>query len=127
MEAKRCILILFLFVFATVRLWGQCNQLRPQKDISFNTDQDCAPVTVTQFNITYYFNIPQDPSTIQIMYEWNDPNGTITLVDQGSGLIVSGGNTTFSANASLTYFDNNNQCSILPTAYIVIDGNVCLS
>ena len=124
---KRWLLILFFIVFATAQLWAQCNQLRPQKDISFNTDQDCAPVTVTQFSITYYFNIPQDPATISIMYEWNDPDGNITLVSEGSGLVAGAGNMSFSANASLTYFDNDNQCSILPTAYVVIDGQVCFS
>ena len=81
----KSVLLVILMGLTTAGLWAQCNQLRPQKDISFNTDQDCAPVTVTQFSITYYFNVPQDPATIQIMYEWNDPANTITLVDQGSG------------------------------------------
>lgn len=111
----------------TAAAFSQCNELRPQKDISFNTDQDCAPVTVTQFRITYYFNVPQDPATIAIMYDWNDPAATVTLVDQSNGLIAGAGNTSFTANATLTYFDNNGQCSILPTAYIVIDGVVCPS
>jgi len=127
MLVKRFLLGLFFMVFAAARLWGQCDQLRPQKDISFNTDQDCAPVTVTQFSITYYFNIPQNPATIQIMYEWNDPNNTTTLVAMGNGLIAGAGNTSFSANANLTYFDNNGACSILPTTYIIINGAKCLS
>src|SRR5688572_15981450 len=127
MVVNRWILMLCLSVLGTAGLWAQCNQLRPQRDVSFNTDQDCAPVTVTNFSITYYFNIPQDPATIEIMYEWNDPNGTITLIDQGNGLVIDGTSTSFSAASSLTYFDNDNQCSILPTAYIVIDGVVCFS
>ncbi|MGC1243794.1 MAG: PKD domain-containing protein [Chryseosolibacter sp.] len=124
---KRLFLLVLLSVLAAAQLWAQCNQLRPQKDISFNTDQDCAPVTVTQFSITYYFNVPQNPASIQIMYEWNDPNNTITVVDQTSGLVVAGGNTSFSANASLTYFDNNDQCNIRPTTYVIINGQVCMS
>lgn len=127
MLVNRSFLLVVLLVLAAGPAWSQCNELRPQKDISFNTDQDCAPVTVTQFSITYYFNAPQNPADIQIMYEWNDPNGTITMVGQGTGLIVGGGGTSFTANANLTYFDNNGQCSILPTAYIVIGGQVCFS
>ena len=127
MVVQRSLLVVFFFLLATSALWAQCNELRPQKDISFNTDQDCAPVTVTQFSITYYFNIPQNPADIQILYEWNDPGGSVTVVGDGTGLLVGGGGTSFSANASLTYFDNNNQCSILPTAYVMINGVVCLS
>lgn len=127
MGLNRWLLLLLITVLATARSWGQCNQLRPQRDVSFNTDQDCAPVTVTQFSITYYFNVAQDPSTIQIMYEWNDPSGTVTRVGQGTGLMVGAGNMSFSATASLTYFDNDNQCSILPTAYVVINNQPCLS
>ncbi len=127
MVVNRWLLFALFSVFSAAELLAQCNQLRPQRDVSFNTDQDCAPVTVTQFSITYYFNVPQNAASIQIMYEWNDPNGTITLVDQNNGMTVGGGGTSFSANASLTYFDNDNQCNILPTAYIVIDGSVCFS
>jgi gliding motility-associated-like protein len=111
--------------------WGegfaQCNTLRPQIDISFNTDQDCAPVTVTQFNITYYFNVAQNPANIQIRYDWNDPANTSTTINLGNGLIASAGNTSFSANATFTYFDNNGQCNIRPTASIIINGVLCPS
>ncbi|MFZ2906482.1 MAG: PKD domain-containing protein [Cyclobacteriaceae bacterium] len=110
---------------------AQCNALRPQIDISFNTDQDCAPVTVTQFTITYYFNVSQNPNDIEIMYEWNDPANTVTVINLGSGLIAgataSGPNTSFTANSTFTYFDNNGQCSITPTASIIINGVLCPS
>lgn len=116
---------------STSLAWGQCNALRPQIDISFNTDQDCAPVTVTQFTITYYFNVSQNPADIEIQYEWNDPANTITVIDLGSGLIAgpsgSGPNTVFTANSTFTYFDNNGQCSIRPTASIIINGTLCPS
>ncbi len=114
-----------LFILADVR--AQCNTLRPQIDISFNTDQDCAPVTVTQYSITYYFNVAQNPNDIEIMYEWNDPANTVTVIDLGSGLIAGGGNTEFTANSTFTYFDNNGQCSIRPTASIIINGVLCPS
>lgn len=127
MVVKRSIFFLLFLVFAAARVGAQCDQLRPQKDISFNTDQDCAPVTVSQFSITYYFNLPQDPASIQILYEWNDPGGSITTVDIGNGLVSSGGNTAFTANAFFTYFDNDDQCTIRPTSYIIIDGQICFS
>ena len=91
MVVKRSVLILLFLALATARVWAQCELLRPQKEIRFNTDQDCAPVTVSEFSITYYFNVPQDPATIQILYEWNDPAGSITTVDIGNGLVRGGG------------------------------------
>lgn len=106
---------------------AQCNTLRPQIDISFNTDQDCAPVTVTQFTVTYYFNVAQNPADIQIRYEWNDPANTVTVRSLGSGLTATAGNTAFTANATFTYFDNNGQCSIRPTSSIIINGVLCPS
>jgi gliding motility-associated-like protein len=104
---------------------AQCNALRPQVTIDFNTDQDCAPVTVTQFEIIYYFNVAQNPNSIQIRYVWNDPANTETTIGIGNGLVASLGNTAFTANASFTYFDNNGECSIRPTSYVLINGVVC--
>lgn len=124
---KGLFLLTSCLFFLVTEVSGQCNTLRPQIDISFNTDQDCAPVTVTQFTITYYFNVAQDPNDIVIMYEWNDPASTITTVDIGSGLIAAAGNTSFTADATFTYFDNNGQCSIRPTASIIINGVLCPS
>lgn len=123
-------LICFQFILAD-DVQAQCSALRPQIDISFNTDQDCAPVTVTQYTITYYFNASQDPNDIEIIYEWNDPANTVDIINLGSGLIAgatpSGPNTSFTANATFTYFDNNGQCSIRPTASIIIGGVLCPS
>jgi gliding motility-associated-like protein len=127
---------LFFFICAfligsTTLVWGQCNTLRPQINISFNTDQDCAPVTVTQFTITYFFNASQIPADIEIRYEWNDPANTVTTIDLGSGLIVgnlgTGPNSSYTANSTFTYFDNNGQCSIRPTASLLINGVLCPS
>jgi hypothetical protein len=73
-------LISVVVLGSTSLAWAQCNVLRPQIDISFNTDQDCAPVTVTQFTITYYFIVSQNPADIEIQYEWNDPANTITVL-----------------------------------------------
>ena len=117
--------ISLLFILADAQ--AQCNALRPQIDISFNTDQDCAPVTVTQYTITYFFNVAQNPNDIEIIYEWNDPANTVDVVNLGSGLIAGAGNTSFTANATFTYFNNNGQCSIRPTASIIINGVLCTS
>ncbi len=127
MVMNRWYLMLLFFVSAAGHSLAQCNQLRPQRDVSFNTDQDCAPVTVTQFTITYYFNIPQDPARIRIRYVWNDPLGTVSEVHSGNGLTAGAGNTSFTATAGLTYNDNNGQCNILPTAYILFDNQPCTS
>lgn len=121
------ILLMVAILFCNQNGYAQCNALRPQIDISFNTDQDCAPVTVTQFNITYYFNVAQNPASIQIRYEWNDPANTVTTINLGNGLVASAGNTAFSANATFTYFDNNGQCNIRPTTSIIINGTLCTS
>jgi len=108
----------------TTQGWSQCNALRPQVTIDFNTDQDCAPVTVTKYEITYYFNAAQTPANISIRYEWNDPANSVTIVDMGSGLIASAGNTAFTANATFTY-NSNNSCTITPTTTIYINGVPC--
>ncbi|HEU5289514.1 MAG TPA: PKD domain-containing protein, partial [Cyclobacteriaceae bacterium] len=125
------ILSFFCVLLFAADVVSQCNELRPQITISFNTDQDCAPVTVTEFTITYFFNVPQDPNNIEIFYEWNDPAGTVTVINIGSGLVPGtttfGPNTSFTANATFTYFDNNGQCSIRPTASIIINGELCPS
>ncbi|HEU5148497.1 MAG TPA: hypothetical protein VFT90_17340, partial [Chryseosolibacter sp.] len=81
-------MISLLIVSANASLRAQCDRLRSTFSIDFSTDQDCAPVEVTQFEITYSFSIPQDPSTIQIVYEWNDPTNAITVVDLAGGGLV---------------------------------------
>lgn len=103
---------------------AQCNTLKPQITIDFNTDQPCAPVEVTKFDITFYFTVPQNPASIQIRYEWNDPLNTVTTVGVGTGVTAGAGNTTFQANQTFLY-NSNNSCTITPTAYIVINGAVC--
>lgn len=129
MAQKKVLLVLLFLATLSYKVLAQCNTLRPQIDIKFNTDQDCAPVRVTEFQITYFFNASQDPATIAILYEWHDPTNATTLVDMGSGLVAgttaSGPNTSFTANATFTYVDNDGQCSIIPTASIFINGAIC--
>ncbi len=119
----------FIIVFTALfiqpaEVFSQCNALRPQVTIDFNTDQDCAPVTVTKYEITYYFNTAQPPADISIRYEWNDPANSVTIINSGSGLIASAGNTDFTANATFTY-NNNSTCTITPTTTIFINGIAC--
>ncbi len=127
LAARQFFLFLGFALLSVQVVYAQCNTLRPQIDISFNTDQDCAPVTVTQFTVTYYFNVAQNPADIQIRYEWNDPVNTVTTISLATGLIASAGNTAFTANSTFTYFDNNGQCSIRPTSSIIINGVLCPS
>lgn len=128
MWVKRALLIVLLVGTATASLWAQCDRLRSTFSIDFSTDQDCAPVEVTEFEITYSFSSPQDPSTIQIVYEWNDPTNAVTVVDlAGGGLVVGGGNTTFTATANRLYTENNGQCTISPTVSLFINGAQCTS
>lgn len=128
MWVKRSFLILLLLVSATAGLQAQCDRLKSTFSIDFSTDQDCAPVAVTEFGVTYSFSSPQDPATIQIIYEWNDPTNAITIVDAFSGgLVVGGGNTTFSAMANRLYTENNGQCTISPTVSLFINGSQCTS
>jgi len=117
------VLFLFLLAFSN-QAFAQCNALKPQITIDFNTDQPCAPVTVTKFDITFYFTVAQNPADIQIRYIWNDPANTVTTVGMGTGLTPGAGNTTFQANATFVY-TTNNSCTVTPTAYIVIGGVVC--
>ncbi len=124
----RGVTLLFIGLhFIVADVLAQCNALRPQIDISFNTDQDCAPVTVTQYAITYYFNVVQNPNDIEIIYEWNDPANTVDIINLSTGLLAGAGNTSFTANSTFTYFNNNGQCSIRPTASIIINGVLCTS
>jgi len=104
---------------------AQCNTLRSQIDITFNTDQDCAPTEVTDFTITYYFNTSQNPADIGILFEWNNPGNNTTFVAQGNPDFNSANaDTEFTATAEFMYPENDN-CSFFPTAYVFIDGVQC--
>src|SRR5690348_3037025 len=89
--------LLFFFLSILFDANAQCNALLSNVDLNFRTDQSCAPVTVTQFTVTYYFIAPQDPNDIEIRYEWFDPASTVDIVNIGSGLIAGAGNTSFTA------------------------------
>lgn len=120
-----CFLGAFMLIFIVPKeSLAQCSALKPQITIDFETDQPCAPVQVTKFDVTYYFLVAQNPADIQIRYVWNDPANTTTTVAMGTGLIPGAGNTSFRANSTFTY-NTNNSCIITPTTYIIIAGVLC--
>jgi len=127
MVVKKLILSLAIVCFTWVHSLAQCNTLSTNRSIIFKTDQDCAPVTVTQFELTYNFTVAQNPNSIEIVYEWNDPAGRVDVVSAGNGLIFDGTNKSFTANRGMVYNSNNGQCAIQPTAYIRINGVRCPS
>jgi gliding motility-associated-like protein len=127
MVVKTSLLCVFLFLLGSVTVLAQCNALNTNRSIIFKTDQNCAPVTVTQFELTYNFTTAQDPASIEIVYEWNDPTNRVDVVNIGNGLTVDGTAKSFTANRSMTYNTNNGQCAIQPTAYVRINGVICPS
>ena len=127
MVVKKLILSLAVVCFTWVNCLAQCNALSTNRSIIFKTDQDCAPVTVTQFELTYNFTVAQDPNSIEIVYEWNDPAAQVDVVSAGNGLIFDATNRSFTADRGIVYNSNNGQCAIQPTAYIRINGVRCPS
>ena len=127
MVVKRWLLVVGVMLFVSSQLWAQCNTLSTNRSIDFKTNQDCAPVTVTQFELTYNFIAAQDPASIEVIYQWNDPSNRIDVVDISNGLIVDGTNKSFTADRTMVYTSNNGQCAIQPTAYIRINGVICPS
>src|SRR5688500_2412089 len=103
MGLKKALLSIFFICGTVYSAYAQCDMLRPTISVDFDTDQDCAPVSVTQFQVTYSFSTPQAPGSIAILYEWNDPANSTTLVTLATGLIVGVGNTEFTADANFTY------------------------
>lgn len=127
MRLKGTLLLLFFLVLINDVAFGQCTDLRVgQIDISFNTDKECAPVSVIRYQVTYYFTTPQPPASISIRYEWNDPASTVTIVNTGNGLIPSADNRSFTADATFVYAAND-ECTIRATTAVLINGNVCPS
>lgn len=125
MYTKYFLSFLLLSCLSLSEVYGQCNSLRPQTAITFNTDQDCAPVQVTDFTITYFFNTPQNPADIEIRFEWNDPGNQISVINIGNGLIAANGDTEFTATAPLFTYFINDDCTLRPTSYIYINGVLC--
>lgn len=127
MVVKKALALLAVVFLGWVQVFGQCNTLTTNRSIDFNTDQSCAPVTVTQFELTYNFSVPQDPDQIEIVYQWNDPANTVVVVNSSNGLTFDPTHRSFTADRTMVYMSNNNRCAIQPTAYIRINGVVCPS
>lgn len=81
----------------------------------------CAPVNLNM-DVRYKFMLPVDPSRVQILYIWNDGTGATTLIPAASQ-----GDTVFTATASHLYPPANDHCSYTAEAYVVYDGQQCVS
>lgn len=128
MAAKRLLFfVMFFLTSAGVGLWAQCNFLTLTRGNNIEADQECAPVTITSFDATYNFAVAQDPSAIEIVYQWNDPDNTVDYVDINNGLVYDGAHKSFYADRSMTYYANNGECVIQPIVYIRVDGVTCTS
>jgi len=129
MGLRKALLVFVSCIVLSYNAQAQCGALVDGVTLDFLTDKACAPVTVTQFDITYYFYFPQVPADITIVYEWNDPANTVTVIGDGSGLIVGssvqGANTTFRANSTFTYTSNFGNCRLNPTVSLFIGGVQC--
>ena len=116
---------LLILFFISIRAYPQCSTIRQQRDITFNTDKDCAPVSVTDFTITYFFNVPQDPADIVIRFDWNDPGNNVDEYGLGdAGFIVNGTNTEFTATGTFMYPEND-ECVFLPVSSVIVNGESC--
>ncbi len=121
----RQLAIFICSLLATFESFAQCASLRQQRNITFNTDKDCAPVTVTDFTITYFFNSAQDPADIEIQFEWNDPGSNVDRYGQGDGpFSINSDNTEFTATGTFTY-PSNEDCVFEPVASILFEGVSC--
>lgn len=104
---------------------SQCTALRQQRNITFNTNGDCAPVDITDYTITYFFNTLQNPADIVIHFEWNDPANSFDEFTVGDpGFVVGGGNTEFTATGTFSYPEDEN-CLFEPVAYVIVAGIDC--
>lgn len=118
-------LLLFLILGITYDSISQCTSIRQQRNITFNTNRDCAPVDVTDYTITYFFNAPQAPADVIIRFEWNDPTNSVSDFALGdTGFLVGGGNTEFTATGRFSYPENDN-CLFEPVAYVIVQGTTC--
>ncbi|MEQ8470985.1 MAG: PKD domain-containing protein [Marinoscillum sp.] len=112
-------------LLGVMETYAQCSSIRQQRNITFNTDKDCAPVTVTDFTITYFFNTPQNPSDVSIQFEWNDPGNNVDVYSVGDAAFTADvTNTEFTAVGTFTYPEND-ECVFQPVSSFVVDGTVC--
>lgn len=119
-------LIFFLILISgTGRVWAQCSNLLNNYQVDFVAPDLCAPTNVNTFSIQYNFINAQNPAGIQILFRWNDPANTETVVDQ-TGMTITNGNKSFKASASFTY-PANEACTFKPEVVILVNGVECPS
>ena len=111
----------------TTGIYAQCNRLSSQKQITFTTDDKCAPVTVTEFRIKYTFDVIQNPLDVRIHFEWFDTGMNFDEYGMGDPeFTVFPGDLEYEAVGTFPY-TNADQCTIRPTAYVVHAGTPCTS
>ena len=119
-------LFLLWLLLITQQGFGQCSLLSTSISVDFSANGTCAPVTVNTFEVTYTFNAAQNPADIEIQFVWNDPGGTVDVIDLGSGLIVSNMNRTYQAIAPVfPYPDTGPECFFEAQASIIVAGDLC--
>jgi gliding motility-associated-like protein len=108
-----------LVTMLSLRATGQCALITDNFSGQV-TSSVCAPVSLNM-DVRYKFMLPVDPSRVQIFYVWNDGTGATTTVPA-----ISQGDTVFIATASHMY-PPADQCSYTAEAYVVFDGQQCVS
>ncbi len=109
---------LFVTTFS-LRVAGQCELITDNYSGQV-TSSVCAPVSLNM-DVRYKFMLPVDPYRVQILYVWNDGTGATDLVPA-----ISQGDTIFTATATHIY-PPADQCSYTAEAYVVFDGQQCVS
>lgn len=119
------ILLSITLIACSIYGYAQCPVILTS-EFSFATDGVCAPVEVSGYTATYTLLGAQDPNAITIRFEWNDPAATVDDFTNGTGLVVSGGNTIFEATGTFTY-DPGLECAFEPTVTLLFNGDICTS
>lgn len=113
-----------LLVFNVQAVRSDCSQLTNNVSIIFDVDGQCAPTTVTGFDVTYKFSTAQNPNNIEIRIDWGDGSPIETYSIANGNLTPQNANQDFNAVGTHTFNDAGN-CSYLPTATMLVNGVLC--
>lgn len=123
---QRFIIIVLLLISSVA--YSQCDLLSGSREVSYKNSGACAPVDVTEFEITYTFLVPQDPDKIMVRFFWNDRKKNTEDATLANGkLTVKSGNTVFTATADGFRYDRGKECFFEPQSFLYIDGVQCES
>ncbi|MEM6736468.1 MAG: PKD domain-containing protein [Bacteroidota bacterium] len=123
---QRFIIIVLLLVSSVA--YSQCDLLSGSREVSYKNSGACAPVDVTEFEITYTFLIPQDPDEIMVRFFWNDSKKNTEDATLANGkLSVEPGNMVFTATAGRFRYERGKECFFEPQSFLYINGVQCES